>query len=106
MKKIHSISRDSVLKLIGQSVGQIVEWAESRHYNIVSNYYNRALALIELLEIEDCGSTGGYDKNQPTARNIFDRFDWLCKKYGKTPKDFIKYNSEEVLKHFGLKNDA
>lgn len=102
MKKIPSISRDTVLKSIGDHLAQIAQWAELHSYDFVVKDYLRAEALIQLLEIEDCGSYGGYDKNQPSARHIFDRFDWLCKKYGKAPKDFIEYNSEEVFKHFGI----
>jgi len=49
-------------------------------------YLFKAEALIELLEVHDCGSTGGFDKeigrpNGDGNLSFYDRFAWLVKKY-------------------------
>ena len=48
-------------------------------------YYIKAEALIEFLEINDCGSFGGYDLLCPmqnvTGCSLFDRFLTLIRKY-------------------------
>lgn len=48
----------------------------------------RLEALVELLEIFDCGSVGGFSKGQPEMRSVFDRARWLLKKY--------KYKKDET----------
>ena len=39
--------------------------------------------LVELLEVHDCGSTGGFDERQPCSGDLglFERWDWLFRKY-------------------------
>jgi len=55
-----------------------------------AKYYQKAEALIELLEIEDCGSVGGFDnKNKlvkETKFDLYDRFLTLLNKTKKRPK--------------------
>lgn len=106
MKNPPDVSRDILLKRIADHLVQVQQWAEIHSYDLANNYSLKSEALIELLEIADCGSIGGFDRDQPRALNIFDRFDWLCKKYGRTPSDFIKLNYKEMLKYFGQNNDS
>ena len=51
---------------------------------INSKYLYKALALIEFLEVEDCGSVGGFDRDNPmehiTGFDEYDRFLTLLRK--------------------------
>jgi len=82
--KDDSVKRLDVLKMIGDCLFDAMQWSKYKdpscaHFAV--SYYDKAESLIELLEIHDCKSVGGFDKGQPHPGNIFDRFDWLCKKY-------------------------
>jgi len=79
-------SRLTILKTIGDHFQGVIQW--SRHHDAdwaenVVQYLHQAEALIELLEVFDCGSIGGFDSFQPPPRTLFDRWDWLFRKYDK-----------------------
>jgi len=42
---------------------------------------NKAEALIQLLEVQDCGSVGGFDTNQSGHDSLYERFLYLGRKY-------------------------
>ena len=77
-----SLSRQTILKHIGDSLALVVQWSKTPAWceNVVK-YHHKAEALIEVLETKDCGSVGGFDKGQPRPRTLFDRWDWLYRKY-------------------------
>ena len=64
-----------------QSAGQYITTNPSSY----AEYISSAAALIQLLEVADCGSTGGFDKNNKrksvTNFKVFDRFLTLVRKY-------------------------
>jgi hypothetical protein len=81
---MNAVDRIKVLNRIGDHFQMIIQWHGIKKPSCsesTTQYFNKAMALIELLEIEDCGSTGGYDKGQPPASTLFDRWDWLYRKY-------------------------
>ena len=49
-----------------------------------TRYLSKAAALVELLEVSDCGSVGGFDRTNPhqhvTGCEVFDRFLTLLRK--------------------------
>jgi hypothetical protein len=55
-----------------------------------SNNLYKAKGLIELLEVCDCGSIGGFDADNPviydTGHRLYDRFLALVNKYGDADK--------------------
>jgi len=73
--------------------------------NTYNEYHNKAEVLIELLEIEDCGSTGGFDTDSPLPKickyKLYDRFLAVlnkCENFDDikpccefTPRDLIRY---------------
>ena len=75
----------------------MIGWAENKSYDIVLRSEASAECLIELLEVADCGSIGGFDKGQEYRSNLFERWDWLIKKYHR-PSDFKDY--AEIKKFF------
>lgn len=76
--------RIKILNNIFGHLQMVTQWAPSNFENC-SEYTFKAEALIELLEEEDCGSHGGFDKSNPnkheTGFDIFDRFLTLVRKY-------------------------
>lgn len=50
------------------------------------NYAKKAEILIEVLEVHNCGSVGGYDKGQPFSYDLLGRYEWLVKKCPKKKK--------------------
>lgn len=78
------IRRIQILDRIGDHFQGAMQWDKLKNPECIalsSKYFYKAEALIELLEIEDCGSIGGFDKGQPETNNLFDRWDWLYRKY-------------------------
>ena len=63
----------------------VIQWSEPPFFDFASGarYMARAEAIIELVEVWDCGSTGGYSDGQPETNNLFERWLWLAKKYTK-----------------------
>lgn len=73
------ITRESILGTIEDNLETRDQWKESESWSNVLQYHNQAEALIELLEVSDCGSSGGFDKGQTEdhRRNLWARFNWL-----------------------------
>ena len=81
---MQTIRRINVLNQIGDYFQNVIQCAPLKtpgDSENVTKYLHKAEALIEFLEIRDCGSFGGFDKGQPYPRNLFSRWDWLYRKY-------------------------
>ncbi len=74
---------DSILSCF-QQVVQWDDWSYDAKDNVVK-YQCQAEVLIELLEADDCGSHGGFDKDSPVGRETsnrqFNRFLAVLRKY-------------------------
>ena len=74
--------------------------------NSYSKYYNEATALIELLEVEDCGSVGGFDSNNPlvyiTKFTLFDRFLTLVKKENTKLEKECYFTIRTMIKYWSI----
>ena len=89
------------------------DWA-----NCVAEYYIKALSLIELLEVHDCGQMGGFDKGADVTvgRNLVTRTHWLLNKYKQAPqlpknvlaqwKSLLKTHNKEFKNYTPLKCNA
>lgn len=94
-----SPSRYVILETIQQNLQQIEQWARPgmEHYANAHKYQSHALALIELLEVNDCGSCGGFDKGwdelkkQGVQPSLYNRFAFLCNKHGWPGHEFMPY---------------
>jgi hypothetical protein len=76
------IAREVILNRIGDEFGMVIQWARCPGtWSRAAGAYEMAKCLIEILEVEDCGQVGGFDKDQPPPRRLFDRWDWLFRKY-------------------------
>lgn len=84
-------TRIMILQEIFEHFQQVTQWVPGEfchadHSSGVLTYLNKAEALIEVLEICDCGSTGGFDPKMPTelirgGLSLYERFLWLVNKY-------------------------
>ncbi len=75
------ITRESILGTIEFNLDSVDHWKELELWHRAAEYSSRAETLIELLEVSDCGSAGGYAKGQTQAhrRNLWARLNWLRK---------------------------
>lgn len=85
MAKRKEPTRLTILQEIFECFQQVTQWmpgidTSSDYCRGVTTYLNKAEALIEILEVNDCGSVGGFDLNQED-RGLFPRFLWLVDKY-------------------------
>lgn len=91
-----------LLKEVEQLMQQVKQWEHVRETGWAANYMEyicQLKALVELLEVADCGSTGGFGKGQGYADlrrsdwcnenhnpgDLFDRAKWLLRKYKTKP---------------------
>lgn len=76
-----TLDRLTVLTAIFSNFQMATQWPDGG-----DKYFHEATSLIELLEVVDCGSTGGFDKSNPHQRitgcDSFDRFLTLLRKEG------------------------
>lgn len=80
-----TIDRDTILKSIGDCLDRVKQWAKVNPRDPVGWYENaaaysaKAEALINLLEIDDCGSSGGFDekRNQKESMTVEERYEFL-----------------------------
>lgn len=82
MKKVkESVSRKAILKRIKECLHLVEQWQEYSDWARCHEYSAQAAALIELLEIDDCGSVGGFDEARGQKSGgcltLEERFDWL-----------------------------
>lgn len=74
-----------LLNEIKDACQQVEQWHESPYAEGFAastfEYVNRLAALVELLEVYDCGSSGGFGKDQPEDLDLKSRADWLLRKY-------------------------
>ena len=80
-----SIDRLVILQKIGDHLQGVLQWSkpcngadwmQTAYLDMV-----KAEALVELLEVADCGFRGGFDRGQPQTYNLFERWDWLFRKH-------------------------
>lgn len=92
-------TREVILNEIFERIQQGFAWHHYMTYRGIENFL-KATALIELLEVFDCGSTGGFDKRQPEASSgasgLCSRLDWLTKKHNSYESDTLKFTRQQL----------
>lgn len=85
--KAPAISRLVVLQNIFDCFQQVTQWPALPEN--LAKHTHKAESLIELLEVADCGSIGGFDPKNPlitvTGHEVFDRFLCVLRKYKNGP---------------------
>ena len=97
--------RIKVLNMIFSNFQQITQWIPSE-IDIAHRYMLKAKGLIEMLEVGDCGSIGGYDRDNnvifDSGFRLYGRFLALVRKY-KNEKDIKRqcyFDLENLKKYF------
>jgi hypothetical protein len=81
----HVIYKCYILSEAYRLLRSVQQWGNRQSADCAKNQFIalvKAEALVELLEVDECGSTGGHDAGQPTPRGVFDRWMWLAGRYG------------------------
>jgi len=110
-KKRKQPTRLEILQEIFECFQQVTQWmpdvsSDADYSNGVTTYLHKAEALIEILEVCDCGSTGGYDMDiHPDHRGdmgLYERFLWLIEKYNKRTdiKSSCNFTPDILQKYF------
>ena len=90
MARTKKTKPDKLMRLLVKSIHQgkelVSQWTFCNEVGWAANYaqYMAELnALVELLETYDCASVGGFGDGQDhdNPGDLFDRADWLLKKY-------------------------
>jgi len=76
-----SPERIAVLASIANTYEMVLQWAGMKDYQLARDYEVRCETLIELLEVHDCGSKGGFDKGQDYGPGFLARLIWVTLKY-------------------------
>lgn len=75
-----ALSYQGVLDEIEASLQSMEQWAGLGLLGRAHEYYCYVEALVSLLEVHNCGSTGGFDEGQTQTQSIYQRWQWLVKK--------------------------
>lgn len=106
MKKAKEPSRIEILRRIFSDFQQITQWNGS-HYDNCADSERKAEAAIILLEVTDCGSVGGYDKDSPcnvvTKYKLYDRFLAVFNKYNTDDDIFTNKKKKDEYCGFTIK---
>jgi hypothetical protein len=57
------------------------QWLRMGHLERALFYETKLVGVVELLEVYDCRSVGGFGKGQPKGQDLMQRVRWLLKKY-------------------------
>jgi hypothetical protein len=99
------MKRKIILQEIFSHFQKMTQWI-TLNPSYYSKYYSKAQALIELLEVEDCGSIGGYDLKNPVKWesnfSLYDRFLALIRKKN-TKLDKECYFTPATMKQYWIK---
>jgi len=78
------ITNRTIKREIRSCIQQIEQWDNIDNIDIKHRYVNELETLVELLEVDNCGSVGGFDKGQQRhARHkpdLIDRAKWVLAK--------------------------
>lgn len=97
--------RIKILNDIFSNFQQTTQWLPDNMGN-ASKYMFKAESLIEMLEVDDCGSIGGYDQKSPVISKsgflLYDRFIALVNRYDNKNdiKKCCQFNLENLGQYF------
>ena len=80
---------------------QIRQWVTIEDYSRTMEHSCQLEALVETLEIYDCGSVGGFNPEQVRQQKVWslnDRAEWLLAKYGPLAKCFLTVSPTDLEK--------
>jgi len=96
--QITLMTRLEMLVEIGEAFLQCCQWSEMHDYKGALKYYCLAEKLIDIIEVKDCGSIGGFDEGQPDGLDLFGRYEWIFNKFHKAKDAIIDHMTFKELK--------
>lgn len=95
--------RKKILQDIFEYFQQITQWLPN-NIDIANENMIKAESLITLLEVEDCGSVGGFDPDSPvkyeSGFSLYDRFLALVNKHDTKIKKTCYFSIGDLKKYF------
>jgi hypothetical protein len=76
-RKGKALTYQGVLDEIASNLENANAWAVHKNWSNAAKYSLKAEALIELLEVHNCGSIGGFDNGQKPNSTLEERWEWL-----------------------------
>lgn len=88
------ISRKTMLTNAHDHLRMMEQWADMHSFDRVHEYQQKAEAIIEVLEVADCGSVGGFDReNRPRQTDgnseLYRRFKAVARKHDDEFEDIL-----------------
>ena len=78
------VTNQTIKKEIRETIQQVQQWHELGNIQRYSQYAYKLEVLVEILEADNCGSVGGFDKGQPytgnTIKGLYGRAQWVLNK--------------------------
>lgn len=100
--------RNKILQNIFSHFQMMTQWVCTSP-DSYTEYYNKAKGLIEFLEVQDCGSVGGYDKKSPVLHesgfNLYDRFLALVRKNNTRLKKELYFTPTSMMNYWKQLNN-
>jgi len=97
--------RTIMLQNIFSHFQQVTQWMPNE-MGFANDHIIKAEALIEYLEVEDCGSVGGYDSHSPvkieSGFKLYDRFLALVRKENTKIKKECYFTIDDMKKYFKI----
>jgi hypothetical protein len=98
MKQKESISVQKILEEVRDGFQQIAQWNGLSSIGNKLEHYYKTEALVELLEVFDCGSVGGFGEGQEDNNDLYARFLYLRNKYAKElSTKYYNWNLDEIF---------
>jgi len=90
--EMSAVQYKKVFEKIEEHFRGIDGWAEMKNYENTAKYVFKAESLIELLEVDTCGSIGGFGPGQQESKkydnpwkfvndNLYNRSKWMEERY-------------------------
>lgn len=82
-----TIDRSVLLEWAYRHLCGMAQWAEMYSFERAHEYQQKAEAIIEVLEVADCGSVGGFDRDNKLKQSdgnskLWRRFKAVARKHG------------------------
>jgi hypothetical protein len=81
MKKDKEAFFKLALNDIEHEIQQWHQWDNPDSIDFRHRHYHKLEALVELLEVWDCNSVGGFGKGESRSLDLLERAGWLLNKY-------------------------
>lgn len=74
---------ETILSTARDHLDGVGRWVDQDRFDLAADYYSKAKGLVELAEVQTCGSYGGYGRGQTASdrATLHTRIEWLEANY-------------------------